>query len=331
MKKYLITILLGLLRFSVCEAQDPDFSQFFISQQLLNPASAGSGFGDWRLMMNYRHMWGNTSTPYNTTVANLDYKLNRKTKSKNILASGLSVLTDQSMYGALKSIYASAAVAYHVQLDEQNRLGLGLQGNYGTRRINQSLLTYGEQFTSGGFNTGLPSGELFLFNATSFLSVGSGLWYNYNNKDINIDLGAAAFHLNKPKQSIQNDISQYIPIRYVVHANVEYEMTSRYLFSFNSVFMQQSDKNMFSVGGALAYDLEDGGRNYILYAGGWYRVGVAVYPYLGLLYQNIQLGVTYDINVSKQVTASQNPNSFEISLVFKQSKPERGAIPCPWK
>lgn len=331
MKKYLITLLVTLLRFSVCEAQDPDFSQFFISQQLLNPASAGTGFGDWRLMMNYRHMWGNTSTPYNTTVANLDYKLNGKTKSKNILSTGLSVMTDQSMYGALKSIYTSAAISYHVQIDDQNRLGLGLQGNYGTRRINQSLLTFGEQFTSGGFNTGLPSGELFLLNATSFFSVGSGLWYNYNNKDINIDLGAAAFHLNKPKQSLQKDISQYIPIRYVVHANVEYEMNSRYLFSFNSVFMQQSDKNMFSIGGVLGYDLDDGGRNYIFYAGGWYRAGVAVYPYLGLLYQNIQLGITYDINVSKQVAASQNPNSFELSLVFKQSKPERGAIPCPWK
>jgi hypothetical protein len=73
MKKYLL--LLSLLLFHFCEAQDFTFSQFFEQPLLRNPALAGVFKGDIRVSMAYRDQWGSISVPFRTTSLSVEHKI----------------------------------------------------------------------------------------------------------------------------------------------------------------------------------------------------------------------------------------------------------------
>ena len=61
-----------------------------------------------------------------------------------------------------------------------------MQGTYGSRRIDYTQLTFGEQFSSQGFDVTIPTGENGLTNLKLYLSIRTGLlnagaWYRYND------------------------------------------------------------------------------------------------------------------------------------------------------
>ena len=66
-------------------------------------------------------------------------------------------------------------------------------------------------------------------------------------------------------------------------------------------------------------------------AGLWYWSNNALIPYFGFTYKSFQVGVTYDLTVSKLAAGQRRPNTFEISLILRGDKRNDGVIPCPWK
>ena len=87
---------------------------------------------------------------------------------------------------------------------------------------------------------------------------------------------------------------------------------------------------LISLGAGLGYFLADQPETVLLNAGLWYWFRNAIVPYVGVMYQNIQFGISYDITVSKLSQAEQRPKSFELSLIIR-SKDPKGFVPCPWK
>ena len=319
-------------------AQDPHFSQFFMAPNFINPAITGASQSDWRVMGNLRQQWGNAGTPFNTQALAFEMKLIGKETddpnvfNQNTLAIGLSLMLDQSMFGAFRSTYGLGTLSYKAALSDEQSLSLGIQGMYGDRFIDYNRLTFGEQFTSGGFDVSFPSGEQALSNMKAFVSLSAGLLYNYHNEDINFEIGASAFHLNNPKQTFMNDPNQIIPKRYLAHANLEYPVSERLSLNLNTCYQIQALPSYFSVGGALGWDLT-GEKNSIFYAGGWFREGDSFYPFAGWLIENVQIGFSYDITHSKQNLGPSIPRSFEMSFVLKQkSDPnKKNHVGCPWK
>jgi hypothetical protein len=67
-----------------------------------------------------------------------------------------------------------------------------------------------------------------------------------------------------------------------------------------------------------------------LYLGAWYRFNDAVIPYVGLEFNNLLLGFSYDVNVSSLKSATASKGGTEISLIYIKKKEDRGkGIPCP--
>lgn len=331
MRKIIIPVIALLMSGPGLLAQDPHFSQFFMAPLLVNPATTGTGYGDWRVMSNYRRQWGNAGTPFNTFTLSGDMKVMGKEDGQNTLGLGLTFMQDQSMQGAFKSIYASGTMAYHVQLNENNRIGMGIDGSYGNRTLDYSKLNFGEQFTGHGFDVSLPSGETALSNMKPFFSVGAGLLYSFQSEYLNVDIGAAGYHFNKPRQTFVNDPQQFVPVRYVGHMNMEYVISSQLLLNINAVYQQQSIQNYFAGGGALGLDISRGEGKQIIFAGAWYRQRDAFYPYISMMYDNVQVGVSYDITTSKQAQGAISPQTFEMSVVIRNIQTKPGVIWCPWK
>lgn len=302
-------------------AQDPHFSQFFNAPHYINPALTGTQYGDWCIMGNFRQQWGNAATPFNTQSLSFEQKFLRE-DNDNILAMGVSLMNDQTMNGAFRSTYASGTLAYHQNVSYNSNIALGFFGSYNNRRLDYNKLTFGEQFTSGGFNLALPNGETNLSNLKPYFSLGTGLMYTYfsNYNEFILDIGLSAYDINQPRLSFLNDENNKLNVRYAANLNAQYYPSEHLRLNFFSVYHRQATQNYFSVGGSVGRGVELMSHHVMVSAGAWFREGDAVYPYLGFSWDNIQVGLTYDIVISKQNLGPVNPQVFELSFVYTKKK-----------
>ena len=215
----------------------------------------------------------------------------------------------------------------------EQRLGLGLGVIYGQRRIDVTKLTFEEQFTGNGFDINLPTGESALSNMKPYISTSAGLIYSYKSSSTNFDLGIAAFHFNKPRQTFLNDDKQYLAKRYVAHANFETFLSDQVVLNTNGIYQYQSGASYFSIGGTLGYYISSDENQKLINAGLWYWSNNAIIPYVGFSYGNFQVGVTYDITISKLKEAPKRFQTFEICLILRggSNEGDKSVIPAPWK
>src|SRR5205085_11719404 len=99
-------------------------------------------------------------------------------------------------------------------------------------------------------------------------------------------------------------------------ANFESIITDQLVFNSNGVYQFQKKAQYFSIGGAIGYYLETGDAETLVNAGIWYWSKNAIIPYIGVSYQNFQIGLSYDITISKLNQAARKPSTFEVSMIL---------------
>ncbi len=320
-------------------AQDPSFSQFFSSPLNVNPALTANINSDWRLISNFRDQWLGPASPYVTGTISYDSKIfqnkvpNVETEG-NIMGIGGMLMFDHAMSGVVKSNYASLNLSYSIKISEtenySERIGVGFGAIYGSRNIDFSRVNFEEQFTGFGFNTNLPTGETALSNMKPYFSASTGILYSAKTLKSNFDLGVAAFHFNKPRQTFLEDKHQFLAIRKVAHANFETFIGERGVFNTNGIYQFQKEANYFSIGAAMGY-YAGNSTEAMITAGLWYWSKNALIPYVSLAYRDFQFGISYDITTSKLNQAARKPSTWEVSLILRGTKKPSGVIPCPWK
>ncbi len=332
----LITSLSGVILTS--HAQDPAFSQFFSSPLNINPALTANINADWRVISNLRDQWIGPASPYATGTVSYDRKIMQNklpgmVEEKNTLGVGAMLMYDYAMSGVVKSTYASVNMSYNVKLSEGfylHRLAAGFGGIYGRRYVDFGRVDFEEQFTGTGFNVNLPTGELALSNMRGYFSSSAGLTYSISSERSNVDIGVAAFHLNRPKQTFLEDEHQILAMRKVAHMNYETYLNDYLLLNANAIYQFQADASYYSIGAALGYILPTS-TDVILNGGFWYWSKNAIIPYVGIMYQNMQFGFSYDYTISKLNIAPRKPHTWEVSLIIRGVSGPRQTIPCPWK
>lgn len=336
--KCFAVIVFSISMMETTYGQDPSFSQFFSSPLNINPALTANINADWRLIANFRDQWIGPASPYVTGTISYDSKILQNkipnvSDKDNYVGLGGMLMYDNAMSGVVKSTYASLNLTYNVKLaeagDTRHRLGAGFGAIYGRRYIDFSRIDFEEQFTGFGFNKNLPTGESALSNMKPYISVSAGLLYSYSTEKNNLDIGVAAFHLNNPKQTFLGDENQRLPFRKVAHANFETFLNDRVVLITNAIYQFQQEAKYFSVGGGLGYYLGDVDGT-LINGGVWYWSDNAVIPYVGLVYKNLQFGLSYDMTISKLSQATRKPNTSEISMILRGKKRPSRVIPCPW-
>lgn len=337
LKKYLIVCCLLYGTFCA-HAQDPAFSQFFSSPLNINPALTANINADWRVISNLRDQWIGPASPYATGTVSYDRKIMQNklpgmVEEKNTLGIGAMLMYDYAMSGVVKSTYGSVNLSYNVKLSEGkylHRLGAGFGAIYGRRYIDFGRVDFEEQFTGTGFNVNLPTGELALSNMKGYFSSSAGLTYSISSEKSNVDIGVAAFHLNRPKQTFLEDEHQILAMRKVAHMNYETYLNEYLLLNANAIYQFQADASYYSVGAALGYIIPTN-TDIILNGGFWYWSKNAIIPYVGIMYRNMQFGFSYDYTISKLNIAPRKPHTWEVSFIIRGISGPRQTIPCPWK
>ncbi|MBM3922595.1 MAG: type IX secretion system membrane protein PorP/SprF [Sphingomonadales bacterium] len=303
-------------------AQDPHYTQFFATPYLINPAYTGVFDGDLRLSTNYRQQWMGLASPITSMVASVDGKLfNDGVYHQNPFNVGLAFQSDKTLNGALSSNGLTANASYHIPLDREGyqSLGIGLSGTYGKRNFNFSNMASASQFTSGGFNLALPSGEIAMENMKPHFSVGAGVLYCNSKPEEGsfFEIGVGAYHLNRPLQTILYEGTSVIPMRVSAHTFLQRYVGSDLLLDGRLLYQLQAGSDYLLGGIALSKLLEEDPQGSLIGLGCWYRTGDAIAPYLFGEFNSLRIGFTYDIQLNDIRKPTAPVTTIEFSLQYR--------------
>lgn len=335
-----ILTLLMICVAGIVNAQDPHFSQFYASPLTLNPAFTGKFDGNVRVAGNYRNQWPTINRAFQTATVAVDFPI-----LKNVIDEfdrfgvGISGYTDKGADGAISFNYLSISTAYHKALDENgySQLGLGFQGTYSNMLINTSKLTFENQLDINGSWTN-PSGETFdnVSLSKSYFDLNAGILYTKSTTDRNNFYGGVSlYHINRPNQTLNAGpgyLSYNLDMRTTVHAGAYFPTGETTTLHLSALYSTQAGASETVVGGAMQVstsDLNNADNPLSFYAGAWLRLGDAFIPYLGLEYNSVRFGATYDINTSSLKAASQSRGGIELSLIYIAKTPGSKGLPCP--
>jgi hypothetical protein len=194
------------------------------------------------------------------------------------------------------------------------------------RQINWDQLYFDNQFNGINFDPSLPTNEIYQTDRKTNLSLGVGVVYEYfKNKREKITAGIGFFNLNRPNQgfygqAIPRDIRMNIFAKGLYKLDVDWDLVPSLNISIQGKYRE------FIVGSSLKYTLiEKAGTYRALYGGLWYRNRDAAYLSVGMDFQDWFVGISYDINFSKLVPASNLRGGFEIAAryILNHYKPKK--------
>ncbi len=316
-------------------AQDATFSQFYASQLYLNPSLAGT---EKEVMgtLNHRNQWSSIVDPYVTSQlsAVVPY-YNRDVRRKHIGGFGVSIYRDQAGSASLRTLGANLSLAYNLHLtdDESQGLSFGMQAGIVQKRIDANALQWGEQFNPFvGFDASIESGE-YTFNQTSFYpDFSAGIVYYYDGNQtksyhqqrdkLSWFVGASAYHLNRPNESLFDDQKSNLPVLWHFHGGMDLPVSNSFTLSPNLLVNLQNQMNQVNMGLYGTYTLPikvmDPFTPNQLLAGCWYRLEDSFIFMAGIGGKAYTFGFSYDLNTSNLRYNTKGRGAYEFSLTLRR-------------
>jgi type IX secretion system PorP/SprF family membrane protein len=355
MKRILQTLILAVAFFGA-SAQDPHFSQFYMSPLYLNPALTGAFSGNYRLSGLFRSQWGEVlrseSTPmYRTYTFSADFRTNKGFGKGDAFGFGASFVGDQAGESKFGYNVGGIAIAYHKSLNgpkATNFLTLGFSSQIFQQTIDYSRLQFGSQWDGSAYNALLPTNEFLVDNKFLYWDVNVGmLWYMKIAKRTNVYVGASAYHLNRPTISFLGDKNVKLNMKFVGHGGVRFPIKGRFDLQPKFIVMSQgkSIETIWATDFRILFEeREPEGSNF--HVGAMFRMvgGDPNAPWrdkrlnpesvilnAGVDWNGLSLGVAYDINVSQLISGTRSRGGFEVGLAYIGSWKKRGpqTIYCP--
>ena len=328
-----ITSKLALATFFTASvfAQDIHFSQMEFSPLTLNPALAGAN-SPMQGIVNYRSQWSSVATPFKTIAASVDARFNEnKRKKSGIIAGGLNFFNDQSGDLQVNTTNVNINLAYHLILDQNSTIGLGIYAGFGQRSIDPNDGRWGSQYNGMAYDALIDPGETFNSPSFSHLDAGSGILYAYKrnkgymtqNNQLTVNAGVAIYHLNRPSYSFVDAANEKLFIRYSAFVNVEVGIQNTRGCVLPGVYFQKQGPIFELLYGLYyKYILSEGSRftgftrPMSLSFGIFNRFRDAMAAKVMFEFDQYSAGFAYDINVSSLSTVSNSRGGFELFLRF---------------
>ncbi|MBA3706295.1 MAG: PorP/SprF family type IX secretion system membrane protein [Bacteroidetes bacterium] len=326
LRKYILLFCVFLSSFTY--AQDFHLSQYDAPPLFLNPAMTGMFDGYYRVHAHYRTQWSSIiKNPFTTAGLSFDMPVKK-------FGIGLQIFNYRAGTGNYNVFSALLSVGYDVVFDKKNNhhLALGIQTGIVQKSVNLDKLTFGNQYTNangGGFDTGIPNGEMFSNPNFLIHDINAGFLYYFakDNSRLNPFIGISAFHLTQPKESFLGTNNK-LPIRYYFHGGVKININEKIQLLPKCIYMRQINDQEFTATLLLHYFLRDS-DTYLIF-GPTYRNKDAAIIEGGIKKGRYICRISYDINTSSLKKVSDSRGGFEISLTYiaRKSKPNPLAN-CP--
>jgi len=303
-------------------AQDIHFSQFYETPLLRNPALAGIFTGDYRVQTLFRDQWNSFTDAYRTGSLSGEYKW-LIGQTNDYLTTGMEIFYDKAGTAALTTTEAMPALNYHKSLSNERPmyLSVGFMGGLVQKTLDLSKVTTNNQYNGTAYDPALPTGETILHPNIHYLDGALGLSFNTAFGDDHkntLYLGAAYFHLNRPRNSFYTDPTVELDPKIIFSGGV-HDIIGDYLgFTIQADYSQQGPAHETIGGAMVSYKLGDDPDNsdYVFNLGTYIRWGDAIIPVIKLESNAFTFGLSYDVNISTLQTASEGRGGFELSLSY---------------
>lgn len=288
-------------------AQDLHYSQFYNAPLSVNPALTGIFKGDKRINVSLRDQWRSVPVPWFQTTIGYDFKIYPKKSKRGFFGAGIFLNYDRQGDSKITLGNINLAGSYTYLLNRSNILTVGALGGYALRGFDSSDLTWDRQWDGTQFNAGADTGENFdNLGTLGFFESGLGINYRWQRTSrTKLDLGIGAYHLIEPRITFNSSDNLVLPRRYSAYAIANIQLTSRLDVQADVLYQLQNTYNELIAGAYLDYYLSTKpGKRYNLQVGGGYRFAdtPAIYPKIGLRYNEFFVALSYDIDISELST-----------------------------
>ncbi|HEY6504308.1 MAG TPA: PorP/SprF family type IX secretion system membrane protein [Chitinophagaceae bacterium] len=329
-----IALLTSLLLQSPAFAQDPIFSQSYLSPINLNPAATGAGDKDLRISAIYRRHWWTIPSQMNYMAVSID-------KFFPSISSGIGILATNSSEGYLRKTGVYGSYAYTVCAGTESVASNGgqprwfwtggLQFGVAQRRIDYSKLVFADELDINGIIPGAVSAADPAVNSGKlFPDFAAGTFFNYHlTENSRLLVGFSAHHINRPDESLTNSgdtTRSQLPVRWT--GNLLYTYTNpeqTWSFSLGAIGYSQAKHSSYQVGMEVTQNQVD------VSLGLWYRGSVNFRDMntvsLTLSFNlsggnndrdKIRVGLAHDAQVGKN-SYSYTAGSSEVGFVWDHS------------
>ena len=285
------------------KAQDVHFSQFSVSTMGLNPALVGNQSVDFKASFQKRTQWASVAKPFSSIAANFDAKDVLKRTSV-----GFQFLNDVAGDANFTTSQFNAAISKSFSIDRDKEISAGILLGFAQRKVDFSALIFeqDEQLQNPSF---------------IFFDVGIGSNYSVIvNDNFYFITGLSAYHINKPKQTLLNDENVRLKEKYNSYLLTFYRLNNTIILNPSLLYSRQGKSAELLVGSGFRYNLQN---NTNLITQLFYRWNDAVIPAFGINYNSISAVVSYDVNTSDLIAASDYKGGFEFSIIYVWNKKKR--------
>jgi type IX secretion system PorP/SprF family membrane protein len=331
--------LFFLLNSFITQAQqDINFSQFYELPLLRNPALAGIFNGNVRFTAAYRNQWQSITVPYRTMALGAEIKFFKGLAAGDFITTGFQITNDVAGDSRLKRTQFFPVLNYHKMLNEENNtfIAVAFMGGPVSESFDPAKLQFDDQFVNGAYSSSNPTSQTFNRTSFSYLDASTGLSFSsLINNNARFYFGAGLYHFTKPKLSFMVDNEIILNKKWVFNTGLSvYTSTYNRIVFYADYFMQGA--NRMTQGGFLYthnFDHTGDDARLSLSGGAVYRWKDALIPVIKINTNKLNIGLSYDVNISKLSKASQYRGGFELTLsymgLWKGKNSETKNVECP--
>ncbi len=297
---------------------DIHFSQFYETSILRNPALTGVFASDYKVGVYYRNQWSSITHPYETKLVSGEGRVAVSAMSDDFFSFGILGIADKagSVDQKITGFYPAVNFNKSMNTETNSYLSVGFTGGNIQYSFDPVKATFNNQFQGGRFDPQLPTMENLPAAKMSFWDLGAGINYNASaSENMTYVVGVSAYHFTQPKFSYYQTEGITQNMRLNFNAATGFAMTEAVSAQLQGNAAFQGTYKEIMLGGLLSWAQSvDGVKTFVLTGGAFYRYGDAAIPVLKVKYNNMALGVSYDVNISTLKPASQMQGGFEVTL-----------------
>lgn len=342
-KKNILFIFILYLLCNLAQAQDSHFSQYDHSPLTINPALTAVD-KNLHIVAHHKDQWKSLNgfrtdelsfemrfDPTNWIKIKNRTALYKKKKQKG-LALGVSLFSDKAGDGNMKKFAGTFSLAYHLLLDENNRISGGFLASSKQSSIDPSGLRFNSQYDYAGvYDQFSQSGENYQTNSISYSDYTAGICYSFgsenkymeSNDNKSLKIGAAFDHLSRPEQLYITTINSKSYMKYTVHGQTLLGVKNTSIsVGASALAMFQGPQNEVTMGMLLKYRMKEESKytgikkGMAVSLGCSYRFRDALIPYLQYELARYAIGISYDVNLSGLKKATTGKGGIEVTLRF---------------
>lgn len=314
--------------------QDIHFSQMKFSPLTVNPSMAGLN-GKYNAIANYRSQWNSVADPFTTMAASFDMKFGQGRNDKGFLAGGVSFFYDVAGDLKMTNTNVNLTLAYHIRLNPENTLGLGVQAGYAQRGLGNTNGLYASQYNGTSLDPSISSGETYGRMNFGYFDPSVGLVFNHNSLSTGsfnsggyrLTIGAGAYHLTQPNYSFLKGGDDDLALRFTGFVQAEFALKNPRWVIMPAVYYQRQGGFQEIYGGTyIKYYLTPPSirtslvNGFSIAYGPFYRFGDAFVNCLLIDYNGFAIGISYDANLSTLTQASRGRGGYE--FMFRWTLPD---------